>query len=288
MSAAEALKAARAAGIKLAIDGDDLVLEASASPPSAVIDCLTGHKTEIVAMLRSGHDGWSAEDWRLFFEERAAIAEFDGGLPRTEADAQALACCIVEWLNRNPTPSAPGRCAWCGQAESRDAVVLPYGVEPGTHIWPHAECWPAWQDTRRSQAREALARMGIGDLSDGRIVTGGCGHHAGIPALGPTYMQAPDGEVDIIPAQRHQLRGPKPVAVSNQDSRGVPMPSAVLFGGLNERSTSRSVRYSRLRLSTVTFTEVGAASPNRKFYHGNSPLACPYCYRLCERCNRPR
>ena len=77
MSAAEALKAARAAGIKLAIDGDDLVLEASASPPSAVIDCLTGHKTEIVAMLRSGHDGWSAEDWRLFFEERAAIAEFD-------------------------------------------------------------------------------------------------------------------------------------------------------------------------------------------------------------------
>jgi hypothetical protein len=123
MSAAEALKAARAAGIKLAIDGDDLVLEASASPPSAVIDCLTGHKTEIVAMLRSGHDGWSAEDWRLFFEERAAIAEFDGGLPRTEADAQALACCIVEWLNRNPTPSAPGRCAWCGQAESRDAVA---------------------------------------------------------------------------------------------------------------------------------------------------------------------
>jgi hypothetical protein len=32
MSAAEALKAARVAGIKLGIDGDDLVLEASASP----------------------------------------------------------------------------------------------------------------------------------------------------------------------------------------------------------------------------------------------------------------
>jgi hypothetical protein len=41
-------------------------------------------------MLRSGRDGWLAEDWRLFFEERAAIAEFDGGLPRTEANAQAL------------------------------------------------------------------------------------------------------------------------------------------------------------------------------------------------------
>ncbi len=40
MSAAEALKAARAAGIKLAIDGDDLVLEASAPPPSAILEVL--------------------------------------------------------------------------------------------------------------------------------------------------------------------------------------------------------------------------------------------------------
>lgn len=175
MSATEALRAARALGVELAIDGNDLLLEAASEPPAVVLDELSRHKAEIVALLRGGRDGWSAEDWLLFFEERAAIAEFDGGLPRTEADAQAVACCIVEWLNRNPTPSAPSRCAWCGQAQSRDAVVLPYGTELGTHIWLHAECWPAWQDTRRSQAREALARMGIGDLSDGRIVAGGCG-----------------------------------------------------------------------------------------------------------------
>jgi hypothetical protein len=82
MSAAEALKAARAAGIKLTIDGDDLVLEASAPPPPAVIDRLTGHKTEIVAMLRPRRDGWSADDWQAFFDERAGITEFDGGLSR--------------------------------------------------------------------------------------------------------------------------------------------------------------------------------------------------------------
>src|SRR5262249_33406515 len=84
--------------------------------------------------------------------------EFDGRLPRAEAEAQALASCIVEWLNRNPTPSAPGRCVWCGKAESRDAAVLPYGTELGTHTWLHAECWPAWQEVRRSQATEALMR----------------------------------------------------------------------------------------------------------------------------------
>jgi hypothetical protein len=43
--------------------------------------------------------------------------------------------------------------------------------------------------------------------------------------------------------------------------------------------TSRSVRYSRPRLSTVTFTEVGAASRSRNV-HGNSPPACSYCYRF--------
>jgi len=58
--------------------------------------------------------------------------------------------------------------------------------------------------------------------------------HAGIPALSPTYMQAPGGEVDVVPAQCHQLRGPKTMAVSDQDSRGVPMPRAVLLGGLDE------------------------------------------------------
>jgi hypothetical protein len=171
MSAAAVLRAARAAGVELAIDGNDLLLDAAAVPPAVVLDALRQHKAEVVAMLRSGRDGWSAEDWQAFFDERAGITEFDGRLSRAEAEALALTCCIVEWLNQNPTPSAPGRCAWCGQAESRDAVVLPYGTEPGTHIWLHPECWSAWQDMRRSQAKEALARMGIG-----RIVTGGCGH----------------------------------------------------------------------------------------------------------------
>jgi hypothetical protein len=58
--------------------------------------------------------------------------------------------------------------------------------------------------------------------------------HAGIPALGPAYMEAPGGEVDVVPAQCHQLRGPETMAVSDQDSRGVPMPRAVLLGGLDE------------------------------------------------------
>jgi hypothetical protein len=175
MSAVVALRVARAAGVELALDGNDLSLKAASEPPATVLDALQRHKTEIVAMLRSERDGWSAEDWRLFFEERSAIAEFDGGLPRAEAEAQAFDCCIVTWLDRNPAPSAPGRCAWCGRSESH-APVVPFGTEPGTHTWLHRECWSAWRKMRPLQARKALTRMGIGDLSGGCIASGGCSH----------------------------------------------------------------------------------------------------------------
>jgi hypothetical protein len=102
MSAVEALKVARAAGIHLGIDGDDLVLEASAPPHPAVIDLLSRHKAGIVSLLRSAKDGMSAEDWQVLFDERAGIAEFEGGLPRPQAEAQAFVYCVDEWLSRNP------------------------------------------------------------------------------------------------------------------------------------------------------------------------------------------
>ena len=45
MSAIQALGAARAFGIHLQLDGDDLLLEASEPPPDAVLDALSRHKT---------------------------------------------------------------------------------------------------------------------------------------------------------------------------------------------------------------------------------------------------
>ena len=161
MSAAEALKAARAAGVELRLDGDDLVLEASAPPPAAVLDLLSRHKPGIVALLRPGRDGWSAEDWQVFFDERAGIAEFDGGLPRPEAEARAFACCVVEWLNRNPVRSPPGRCLACGGGDHAHDPLLPFGVEPTGHAWLHSRCWPAWRAAGKAEAVAALAAMGI-------------------------------------------------------------------------------------------------------------------------------
>ena len=48
--------------------GDELVLEAAPPPPAAVIDLLSRHKSGIVACCGRGPDGWSAEDWQVFFD----------------------------------------------------------------------------------------------------------------------------------------------------------------------------------------------------------------------------
>jgi hypothetical protein len=90
MSAVQALGAARAFGIRLELDGDDLLLEASAPPPDAVLEALSQHKADVVRILHSARDGSSPEYWHVLFHQRAAFAEFACGLPGPEAEAQAL------------------------------------------------------------------------------------------------------------------------------------------------------------------------------------------------------
>ena len=78
MSAAKALMAARAAGIRLEIDGDSIVLEANDAPPTQVLDMLRAHKPEIFDIIRA--------------ERRA----------------------IVRYVNDNFQFSPLGQCAHCG------------------------------------------------------------------------------------------------------------------------------------------------------------------------------
>jgi hypothetical protein len=160
MSAAGALKAARAAGIGLGIDGNALMLEASAAPPPAVIELLSRHKAEIVALLRPPTVGWSVLDWRTFFAERVRVAAVNG-LKGIDAEARAFGCCVVEWLNRNPVCSPSGCCLGCGGSEHGNDKLLPFGNEPAGHAWLHSRCWASWRAGRKAEAVAALAKMGI-------------------------------------------------------------------------------------------------------------------------------
>jgi hypothetical protein len=161
VSAFQALKAARDAGVRIGIDGDALTLDAEAVPPAAVLEHLSRYKAQVIALLRPGGAGWSGEDWRAFFDERAGIAEFDGGIPREQAEAHAHACCVAEWPNRNPVCSPPGRCLGCGGSEHAHDRLLPFGTEQTGHAWLRSRCWEAWHASRKAEAVAALPTFGI-------------------------------------------------------------------------------------------------------------------------------
>jgi len=153
VTAAEAIRAAQVCNVTVHLDGDDLVLEAAAvAPPSYVLDLLSRHKPGVVAMLRRSKHGWTVADWEAFFDERAGIAEHDGGLPRAQAEALAFEHCITEWLMRHPVRSNPGYCLGCGSGEDERGIVLPFGTEVSGHAWLHSTCWPVWQAQRRAEA----------------------------------------------------------------------------------------------------------------------------------------
>ena len=83
------------------------------------------------------------------------------GCRATEAEARAFACCVAEWLNRNPVRSPPGRCLGCGGSEHAHDTLLPFGTEPTGHAWLHSRCWAAWHAGRKAEAVAALSTFGI-------------------------------------------------------------------------------------------------------------------------------
>ena len=164
MSAADALKAARGAGMDLRVEGQVLVLSAPAPPPPAVLDLIARHKVDVIAILRAREkDHWHAEDWRACYDERAAVAEFDGGLSRRDAEALAHACCVTEWLNRNPVESPPGQCLGCRQGERPHEPLVPFGTWTTGHAWLRHRCWDGWHARKKAEATRALKAIGIED-----------------------------------------------------------------------------------------------------------------------------
>jgi hypothetical protein len=93
MTAIELLEDLKKRGVDLEPEGDSLRYRAPAGALTpALRQALAAHKAEVLAHLRGDLPAavadWPA-DWREVFEERAAIMEYDGGLPRPEAEARA-------------------------------------------------------------------------------------------------------------------------------------------------------------------------------------------------------
>jgi hypothetical protein len=63
---------------------------------------------------------------------------------------------IVRWLDEHPERSEPGRCAYCGETETRARPVVPFDTAPSTHTWLHSSCRRAWRGQRRFRAVMAV------------------------------------------------------------------------------------------------------------------------------------
>ena len=130
-------------GAKLEPVGDRLILRAGPMAiPAGLVRRVREAKADLLVTLtvRTDH----------------TVLRSDENSPRRQDEDRPFETLVVEWLNQHPTPSVPGHCAWCGRPESPSAMVLPFGNEPGTHTWLHAECWPAWHQARRADAVAAL------------------------------------------------------------------------------------------------------------------------------------
>ena len=126
---------------------------------------------------------WDAEDWRAFYDERAAICEHDGDVSRVEAEREAFKACIAEWLRRNPVPSQPGTCAHCGEPETPGSgVVIPFGTDTNGHTWLHHACWRPWSANQRTAAIQALSDISACGTDQPRFNRGSHPSHIPAPA----------------------------------------------------------------------------------------------------------
>lgn len=127
------------AGVQLAIgDTGKLKVTGDQSAVDRWLPEIRTHKPELIALLQDTHQGTSPPltseqhaDIQEAIEERAAILEFDAGLPRTQAEAQATNAmrvyryCVTDkpqdWL----VMIAPG----CDLEEARRTLVGRFGAE---------------------------------------------------------------------------------------------------------------------------------------------------------------
>ena len=106
-------------------------------------------------------EAFNAEDWRTYFDERAAIAEHDGGLDRTTAERQAFMCAVAQWMNTHPEPE--GDLNVCHHCRHRlaDTDMLAVLNGPDGHVWLHPRCHQPFIEQRRAKAIVELKAMGL-------------------------------------------------------------------------------------------------------------------------------
>lgn len=135
MDAEQALKRLSAAGIAIAVRGNDLDVTYQTEPTAQQWDWLKANKPVLLRLLSAPPSPPAdltdddREAIRETFEERAAIHEFDGGLSRPEAERQAREAIRIYHYRLTDKPAswltmiAPG----CDLDQARYALTNTFG-----------------------------------------------------------------------------------------------------------------------------------------------------------------
>ena len=165
--AAKVVIEARAAGIRLSLDGNDLVLEASAPPSPAVLELLSRHKPAIVDWLRPGPDGWSRDDWHSY-QESGQESSQESGQESSKKSPTLISLIITQGQRALQASNALSEII-----DFDDMIYLP--LIRGLKFWKYRWVFiDEAQDT--NPARRALVRAML--APGGRVVAVGDRHQA--------------------------------------------------------------------------------------------------------------
>ena len=145
MSARDLLQDMLAAGFELDVADGKLLVTPASMLTDELRAALRACKPEVLALLAAEREA-DAEA----FDERAAIMEFDGGLPRAEAEAAARQCVDCEHYGRRRTCLEPVAAGLLTAEEG-------FGI-----VWPpegHGAGCPAFSDKATTKAQERPYRL---------------------------------------------------------------------------------------------------------------------------------
>lgn len=112
---------------------------------------------QVTAKSKIPPSSLAPDDWRSFYEERAAILEHDGGLDRAQADRLAFEAAIAGLSNAMATNHPQDRCSACG-TQLAPSMGLPLADKA---VVCDGKCHDAHRRQQRERAEQKLAEWGI-------------------------------------------------------------------------------------------------------------------------------
>jgi len=166
MNAMELLEEVRQMGGNFVpLPGGRLKVRASAPLPEAMLDRLRAAKDELIRALSKTQQSLGSaadpvnEEWKAYFDERAAMRQFCGGIPRNIAEELAWDDTLGEWHRTHPMEFPAGQCAGCGQSIGQVQALRLY--DGNSVHFDTMNCLARYGETWRGTAAQSLKALRI-------------------------------------------------------------------------------------------------------------------------------